>query len=128
MSITTVLVAGLLLFVGGGVTGWAVARERTADVIEAQSEMIGQIQETQRETLEAVARPITMDAELRAQLGAVPPSCVKVLGGDPMSPTCLLSQCWQFGQSTANRPECRKIEELVLERMACPETQSTGGQ
>lgn len=124
MSLGTLIVAGVLLFVGGGVTGWAVSRDQTAHVVEAQTALIGQIQDAQLRTLDAVSKPMTIDAEIRASLSEVPPACIASLGGDPLGPACLLVECWRRGSSSAQRPECRQVETMALKRMACPATSS----
>jgi len=36
------------------------------------------------------------------------------LGGDPLSPQCMLQACWQYGQSAAQRPDCDAVEALVV--------------
>ena len=118
-TLTALLVGGLLLFAGGGVTGWAVSRSEAADVLEQQTLLIADIQDAQARTLEQVSKPLVLDAELRGALAEVPPACLTAVGGDPMSPTCLLVECWRRGQSSAQRPECRAVEQAVLAQLKC---------
>jgi hypothetical protein len=111
------ITAGVLLFVGGGAAGFALGRDRTGEVIEAQTELIGEIQDGQRALVEAAGRPVVIDAEVRASLAEVPPACISKLGGDPMSAQCALMACWAFGQSAAQRPDCDAVEALVVEAL-----------
>ena len=72
---------------------------------------------------EAMARPIVIDAELRAQLAEVPVQCIKSMGGDPQSSDCFAATCWQFGQTGAQRPECGEAVkthlDLLKKRESC---------
>jgi len=108
------ITAGVLLFVGGGAAGWAIGRDRTGEVIEAQTELIGEIQDGQRALVEAAGRPVVIDAEVRASLSKVPPACITKLGGDPMSAQCALLQCWAMGNTTAQRPSCQDVEAAAI--------------
>lgn len=120
MSATIIIasVAAVLLAGGGFLAGRATG---TADALAEQTAAI----EAQGDALAAVAesagRPVVIDGEIKAALAQTPPACVPSMGGDPMSAPCLLQTCWQFGQSAAQRPECRKVEEAALAAMACPE-------
>ena len=87
------------------------------EVIEAQTELIGEIQDGQRALVEAAGWPVVIDAEVRASLAEVPPACISKLGGDPMSAQCALMACWAFGQSAAQRPDCDAVEALVVEAL-----------
>ena len=74
--------------------------------------------------LEQATRPIVIDAEIRDDLAQVPIQCRKESGGDPMSPLCAWATCLQYGQSTAQRPECEDVRDAMLEVFvppACPE-------
>lgn len=108
------ITAGVLLFVGGGAAGFALGRDRTGEVIEAQTELIGEIQDGQRALVEAAGRPVVIDAEVRASLSKVPPACITKLGGDPMSAQCALLQCWAMGNTTAQRPSCQDVEAAAI--------------
>lgn len=108
--------AGIVLFGGGLATGLSLQRDQTAKVVERQTELIGEIQTGQRALIEAAGKPVVIDAEVRASLAKVPPACIEKLGGDPRSAECLLMACWQYGQSAAQRPDCNKVESLVMER------------
>ena len=110
------IAAAVALFVGGTATGYAL-NNRQAAVIEEQSVFIGSLQSGQATLLEAAQRPVVLDAELKAGLAQVPPACISGLGGDPLSAQCLLQTCWQYGQSSAQRPDCDVAERLVSENM-----------
>ena len=68
--------------------GVALNRDRTADAIEAQTAMIGEIQDGQRALVEAAGRPVVIDAEVRASLADVPVQCLREMGGSPLSVHC----------------------------------------
>lgn len=111
----TLLVIGALFLFGGGVgVGVAVSRDRTADVVEKQTELIGELQDGQRALVEASSKPLVIDAEVRASLARVPPACVEALGGSPLSPICSLQYCWSMGVQDGQRPDCDAIEALVV--------------
>ena len=122
MSATIIVasVAAVLLAGGGFVAGRATA----PDTSEALAEQTAAI-EAQGEALAAVAesagRPVVIDAEIRDTLAQVPPQC-RTPDGDPLSPACAWATCLQYGQSSAQRPECRAVEALMVEAMKpCPE-------
>ena len=107
--------AGLVLFGGGMVTGLSLGRDQTAKVVEHQTELIGELQDGQRALVEAAARPVVLDAELRASLASTPVQCVAELGGDPMSIQCAWATCGAFGQSDAGRLECSQLTRRLVE-------------
>lgn len=114
--------AGLVLFGGGMVTGLSLQRDQTARVVERQTELIGELQDGQRALVEAAARPVVLDAELRASLASTPVQCVAELGGDPMSIQCAWATCGAFGQSDAGRLECSQLTRRLVEAFdAVPE-------
>ena len=108
------LLGGVLVFLAGGVAGFAVSRDRVDDVIAEQTLLIAELQDGQRAMVEAAGKPVVIDAEVRAALSSVPPACVKSLGGDPMTAQCLLQTCWAFGQSSAQRPDCDAAEAAAV--------------
>lgn len=113
---------GLVLFGGGMVTGLSLQRDQTARVVERQTELIGELQDGQRALVEAAARPVVLDAELRASLASTPVQCVAELGGDPMSIQCAWATCGAFGQSDAGRLECSQLTRRLVEAFdAVPE-------
>jgi hypothetical protein len=123
--------AGLVLFGGGMVTGLSLGRDRTADVVERQTELIGELQDGQRALVEAAARPVVLDAELRASLASTPVQCVAELGGDPMSIQCAWATCGAFGQSDAGRLECSQLTRRLVEAFDAepePTTQESAGE
>ena len=112
---TWAIVGGVLLFGGGLATGLSLGRDRTADVVERQTELIGELQDGQRALVEAAARPVVLDAELRASLASTPVQCVAELGGDPMSIQCAWATCGAFGQRDAGRLECSQLTRRLVE-------------
>ena len=123
--------AGVLLFGGGLATGLSLGRDRTADVVERQTELIGELQDGQRALVEAAARPVVLDAELRASLASTPVQCVAELGGDPMSIQCAWATCGAFGQSDAGRLECSQLTRRLVEAFDAepePTTQESAGE
>jgi len=114
--IPALCIAGALLFSGGVGVGVAVSRSKTERILAEQTQLIGTIQDGQRELAATVGAPVVIDAEVRASLAQIPPACVEALGGDARSAECLLLSCWSMGQSSAQRPSCDKVESLVMER------------
>jgi hypothetical protein len=122
---------GLVLFGGGMVTGLSLQRDQTARVVERQTELIGELQDGQRALVEAAARPVVLDAELRASLASTPVQCVAELGGDPMSIQCAWATCGAFGQSDAGRLECSQLTRRLVEAFDEahePTTQESAGE
>ena len=77
------------------------------------------------EMLEAVNKPVVIDAELRATLAEIPVQCLKDYGGDPNSVQCQWATCLQYGQSSAQRPECSDIRDLLVETLQHGNVSST---
>jgi len=128
---TWAIVGGVLLFGGGLATGLSLGRGQTAKVVEHQTELIGELQDGQRALVEAAARPVVLDAELRASLASTPVQCVAELGGDPMSIQCAWATCGAFGQSDAGRLECSQLTRRLVEAFdeaAEPTTQESAGE
>ena len=128
---TWAIVGGVLLFGGGLATGLSLGRDRTADVVERQTELIGELQDGQRALVEAAARPVVLDAELRASLASTPVQCVAELGGDPMSIQCAWATCGAFSQSDAGRLECSQLTRRLVEAFDAepePTTQESAGE
>ena len=113
--IPALIIAGVALFGGGVGVGVAVSRDRSARAIEAQADLLREVQAGQAEIAATVGAPVAIDAEVRAALAAIPPACVESLGGDPLSPQCMLLACWSYGQSAAQRPDCDAVEALAVE-------------
>ena len=128
---TWAIVGGVLLFGGGLATGLSLGRDRTARVVERQTELIGELQDGQRALVEAAARPVVLDAELRASLASTPVQCVAELGGDPMSIQCAWATCGAFSQSDAGRLECSQLTRRLVEAFDAepePTTQESTGE
>lgn len=112
--VAVLIVGGVLLFGGGIATGVSLNKQKTHKIIEEQTQMIGAIQDGQRDLLEAASKPVVLDAELRSNLAQVPVQCIEAAGGDALSVHCAWATCAAFGQSSANRPECSKLTELLV--------------
>ena len=126
-AVVIALLVGLGAGVGAGVGISGAAHSRAAaKAIEAQADNITALQEGQAEILENATRPIVLDAELKSQLAEIPVQCLTAAGGDPTSAECQWATCLQYGQSSAQRPECSKVTELMIDKLmkdtpACPE-------
>lgn len=124
-AVIIALIIGLGAGVGAGVgISGAAHSKAAARAVEAQAENIKALQDGQAEILENATKPIVLDAELKSQLAEVPVQCRTEAGGDPTSAECQWATCLQYGQSSAQRPECSKVTELmlsVLQGAACPE-------
>lgn len=114
MTATILIVSGVALLLSGGAVGWSLRGEKTSEVIEAQTKLIGDIQTQQNDLLQAAQKPIVIDAEVKAALADLPPACIVSAGGDPLSPQCALQSCWRYGQSAAQRPNCDGVEKAAL--------------
>jgi hypothetical protein len=117
-AIIIALVVGLGAGIGTGVgISGAAHSKAAARAIEAQADNITALQEGQAEILENATKPIVLDAELKSQLAEVPVQCRSEAGGDPTSVECQWATCLQYGQSSAQRPECREVEKLMIEML-----------
>ena len=125
MDPVTLTVIAVVVSVGAGFgAGWGLKPDDTTKALEAQAQSIDAILDGQTEILTEAQKPIIIDAELRSELAEVPVQCRIKAGGDPSSVQCQWATCLQYGQSSAQRPECSKVTELmlsVLQGAACPE-------
>jgi hypothetical protein len=119
--VTAVVIAVVVAVAAGFGAGWGLKPDASVKALEAQAGAIEALQEGQAEILAEVNQPIVIDAELRATLAEVPVQCRKDMGGDPTSVQCQWATCLQFGQSSAQRPECRAVETLMIERLQAQE-------
>ena len=110
-AIVIVVVASLGVGFGAG---WGLKPDASVKALAAQTEAIEALQAGQTVMLEQASKPIVIDAELKATLAEVPVQCRKDMGGDPNTAMCMWATCLQFGQSSAQRPECRQVEELMV--------------
>ena len=102
MSMVGLVVAAVSVSAGAGFgAGWGLRGDGSAKALEAQAASLqtvvdGQaaLVKQQAAVAEAMARPIVIDAELRAQLAEVPVQCIKSMGGDPQSSDCFAATCW----------------------------------
>lgn len=115
--VTTVVIAVVAALAAGFGAGWGLKPDASVKALEAQTEAIEALQEGQSKMLENASKPIVIDAELKATLAEVPVQCRKDLGGDPTSVQCQWATCLQFGQSSAQRPECRAVETLMVDTL-----------
>ena len=112
---TTIIIVALAAFIGGAGTGLAIRpKDETDEVLKAQTQQLDVLLDGQTEILTASQRPVVLDAELKATLAQVPPTCIREMGGEPLSPQCLLTLCWAHGTSSAQRPDCDAVEALVV--------------
>lgn len=115
--VTAVVIAVVAALAAGFGAGWGLKPDASVKALEAQTEAIEALQEGQSKMLENASKPIVIDAELKATLAEVPVQCRKDLGGDPTSVQCQWATCLQFGQSSAQRPECRQVEQLMVDTL-----------
>jgi hypothetical protein len=115
--VTAVVIAVVAALAAGFGAGWGLKPDASVKALEAQTEAIEALQEGQSKMLENASKPIVIDAELKATLAEVPVQCRKDLGGDPTSVQCQWATCLQFGQSSAQRPECRAVETLMVDTL-----------
>lgn len=111
---------GIVLIViaaAGFGAGWGLKPDASVKALKAQTEAIEALQTGQAQMLEQASRPVVIDAELRSTLAEVPVQCRRDAGGDPMAVACQWATCLQFGQSSAQRPECRAVEALMIEAL-----------
>jgi hypothetical protein len=117
-SMVTWIIVGVVVAAGAGFgAGWGLRGSDTSKVIEHQTELIAEIQGNQTKMLEAVNKPVVIDAELRATLAEIPVQCLKEYDGNPNSVQCQWATCLQYGQSSAQRPECSDIRDLLVETL-----------
>ena len=129
MDPITAIIIALAIGVGAGIgagvgISGAAHSKASAVALEAQADSIEALQEGQVALLENATKPIVIDAEIRSTLADVPVQCRTEVGGDPTTVECQWATCIQYGQSSANRPECREVEKLMiakLQEVACPE-------
>jgi hypothetical protein len=109
----------LLVVAGAGFgAGWGLRPNAdTEEILHAHSQSLDAVLDGQTELLTEVNRPVVIDAELRSTLAEVPVQCRTDAGGDPASVQCQWATCLQYGQSNAQRPECRAIEELLVKKL-----------
>ena len=99
---TWLIIGGVLLFGGGIATGIGLKSDQTAKVVEQQTALIGELQDGQRQLVEAASKPIVLDAELRASLASTPVQCVaehSVRVGDLRRVFSV--GCWPLGVQSA---------------------------
>lgn len=114
----TVLILCLLIAGGGGVgVGIAIKSDGTAKALEAQADTLEEQGKAIATVAEQAGRPVVIDAELRSTLAEVPVQCRTDAGGDPLGVQCQWATCLQFGQSSAQRPECRAVESLMVDEI-----------
>lgn len=115
--VTAIVIVVVASLAAGFGAGWGLKPDASVKALEAQTEAIEALQAGQSAILEQASKPVVLDAELKASLAEIPAQCRKDLGGDPMSVACQWATCLQFGQSSANRPECRAVEALMIDTM-----------
>lgn len=116
----TLLIVAIIAFAGGGATGFAVRGSGGHKLLAAQAQSLDAVLDGQTEILTAAQQPVVLDAALKATLAETPPTCIREMGGDPMSPQCLLTLCWAHGTSSAQRPDCDAAEALTTQALSQP--------
>ena len=117
----TIIIVALVAFIGGGATGFGItmsSQNKAHKVLEAQAQSLDAVLDGQTEILTAAQKPVVLDAELKATLAETPPTCIREMGGDPMSPQCMLTLCWAHGTSSAQRPDCDAVEALPTQPLS----------
>lgn len=117
MTVTLVTAAILAALGVGFGAGWGLKPDAGVKALEAQTEAIRALQEGQSKMLAEAGKPIVIDAELRSTLANVPVQCRRDAGGSPSTVECQWATCLQFGQSSAQRPECRAVETLMVDAL-----------
>ena len=121
MGVGLVITLVALSALGVGGLGFVAGRATAPGDAEELAEVRGLVEAqgaTLAELAEAASRPVVIDAEIREALAETPPQCRS--GQDPAGLACAWATCLQYGQSSANRPECRAIEAAYLSSMAQP--------
>ena len=117
MDPITGIIVGLAVLASLG-AGFGVGRATAPGDAEELAEVRGLV-EAQGAAIERVAeaagRPVVIDAEIRETLAETPPQCRS--GQDPAGLACAWATCLQYGQSSAQRPECRAVEAAYLASM-----------
>lgn len=128
--VTSIVTAAVIAAAAGFGAGWAVRAgkdDATAEALaeqtrtlEAQGAALAAVAAGQAQIAEAAGRPVVLDAELRATLAQTPVQCRADAGGDARSAACAWATCLQYGQSSAQRPECRAVEAAMLRALEAP--------
>lgn len=125
MTVTLVTAAILAALGVGFGAGWGLKPDASVEALEAQTEAIRALQDGQSKMLESASKPVVIDAELRSTLANVPVQCRKDAGGSPSTVECQWATCLQFGQSSAQRPECRAVETLMVDALRAKASATT---
>lgn len=115
MTVTIVAIAIVAALGAGFGAGWGLKPDGAAKALEAQAATLEALQEGQARVLEQAGKPLVIDAELRSTLAEVPVQCRADAGGSPKAVECQWATCLQYGQSSAQRPECRAVEQLMID-------------
>ena len=107
-------VTGVLSLALGFGLGFGLKPDGAAKALEAQAATLEALTDGQTRLVELSTQPITLDAELRASLAQIPVQCLKEYGGNPNTTMCAWATCLQYGQSAAQRPECRAVEAIMV--------------
>jgi hypothetical protein len=121
MGVGLVITLVALSALGVGGLGFVAGRATAPGDAEELAEVRGLVEAqgaTLAELAEAASRPVVIDAEIRETLAETPPQCRS--GQDPAGLACAWATCLQYGQSSAQRPECRAVEAAYLSSMAQP--------
>jgi hypothetical protein len=116
-AVATAVILASLAVIGVGAGGFALGRSTGpdySDALEAQASTLAAQGDALERVAEAAGRPVVIDAEVRATLAEVPAQCRRDMGGDPLGVACQWATCLQYGQSAAQRPECRAVEAAMI--------------
>jgi hypothetical protein len=115
--VTAIVIVVVASLAAGFGAGWGLKPDASVKALEQQTEAIRALQEGQTALLAEAGKPVVIDAELRSTLAEVPVQCRTDAGGSPTSVECQWATCLQYGQSSANRPECRAVETLMVDAL-----------
>lgn len=128
MGPVTWLAVAVIVAAGAGFgAGWGLKPDASAAAIEAQTESIKALQEGNTalvDKVQAVAlQEAEKDARIAKQLTDMPPSCLRELGGHPLSLPCSWALCIRTGETDKQRCEPSKLTDALIgyhaEQAAC---------
>lgn len=125
--VTWVTIAVVVAAGAGFGAGWGLKPDASVKAIEAQTESIRELNKGNQALVAEVQAVAQTEAEKEAaiadKLTDVPPTCIKEIGGDPMSLNCAWALCIRTGETDKQRCEPSKLTDALLEQYAprCPE-------
>jgi len=123
VTLTTITVLAAL-GVGFG-AGWGLKPDAGVKAIEAQTEAIEALNDGNQQLVDKVQQVSVEEAKRESaiadKLTALPPPCIKDVGGDPMSLQCMWALCIRTGETDKQRCEPSKLTDKLLGSYSCPE-------